>query len=198
MTSQAQVVLVHGYTGSGPEHWQTWLADELAREGSPALFPRLPDDHDPALIDWADTLRSALESAAPSESWVVLAHSLGCWLWVHLQRKHDLPRPDRTLLVAPPSPAWVAAHLSRFPAPRWADLTEVVSQTGAEVVIGSGDEFLPEVDRAALLEAAPGTREVPGGGHLHTAAGYGPWPAVRAWVEGDLSPLHAQSHPVVR
>ena len=27
------VVLLHGYEGNGPTHWQTWLADELPRTG---------------------------------------------------------------------------------------------------------------------------------------------------------------------
>jgi predicted alpha/beta hydrolase family esterase len=181
------VVLVHGYTGSGPQHWQTWLAGRLTTEGRQVRYPQLPDDADPELEAWLGTLQQALAPSCGART--VLAHSLGCWLWVHAVGRGVVPPADRLLLVAPPAPAWVAAELPRFPAATWAELADTVRGREATVVIGQGDEFLPVAERAELSAAVPGVVEIPGGGHLNTASGFGPWPAVRAWVDGDPGPL---------
>ena len=33
------IVLVYGYDGSGPGHWQRWLHDALRQSGVPVVFP---------------------------------------------------------------------------------------------------------------------------------------------------------------
>ena len=37
------IVIVHGYDGSGPGHWQRWLEAELRVRGIAVLIPNLPD-----------------------------------------------------------------------------------------------------------------------------------------------------------
>ena len=42
------VLIVHGLGGSGPDHWQTWLASRLAARGVSVSYPDLPDLGDEA------------------------------------------------------------------------------------------------------------------------------------------------------
>src|ERR671936_218582 len=75
-------LILHGWQGSGPEHWQTWLAGRLLSRGERVSYPELPD---------------------PGEL-VVLCHSMACILWLHHARRAEAP-VERVLLVAPPSPS---------------------------------------------------------------------------------------------
>ena len=53
-----------------------------------------------------------------------------------------------------------------------------------QLVVGDDDEACSvdeAVDMAAALKIDLDV--IPGGAHLNTDAGYGPWPAVRDWVD---------------
>ena len=45
-------LILHGYAGSGPGHWQTWLADRLASAGERVAYPALPSPDAPLLTTW--------------------------------------------------------------------------------------------------------------------------------------------------
>src|SRR6266540_1499080 len=101
------VLLVHGHTGSGPGHWQSWLAGELAGVGGVVEVPQFTEPDHPDLEVWLGELTHHLEAAPRTRERVVLAHSCGASLWLHhaaqlvgTQAESGL-RFDRVLLVAP-------------------------------------------------------------------------------------------------
>jgi serine hydrolase len=181
------VLLVHGHTGSGPRHWQSWLAGELARLGGIVEVPQFSEPDHPELRVWLAELTHHLEAAPAAAERVVLAHSCGALLWLHHAAQladHKL-RFDRALLVAAPGPKWHEPDVRGFnPAPLDpAGIRRAAAWT--QLVIGDDDEACSvdeAVDMAAELKIDLDV--VPGGAHLNTAAGYGPWPAVLDWI-GD-------------
>jgi predicted alpha/beta hydrolase family esterase len=178
-------LILHGYEGSGPEHWQSWLADRLRRAGETVAYPDLPSPFAPALPAWRATLEEELRSL-PEEP-TVIAHSIACILWLH----HCAPsapsggRAARVLLVAPPSLAAAPLPLrSFFPAPI---VRERVAAAAGEtrLVCAPDDPYCPE--DAAVVYGRPLGLEVDvlaGAGHINVESGYGPWPAAEAWCYG--------------
>lgn len=183
------VLLLHGFTGSGPKHWQSWLAGQLAEAGGLVDLPQFTDPDRPDVEVWLTELRNHLRAAPTAGERVLLAHSCGASLWLHhAARLTDDPtdlalRFDRVLLVAPPGPRWHAPDLHGFtPAPL--DAAGIRRAAGrTRLVVGEDDEacaMTEAIDMAATLKIDLDV--VPGGAHLNTDAGYGPWPSVLAWV----------------
>src|ERR1043166_1553861 len=77
------IIIVYGYDGSGPGHWQRWLEDELRRRVAPVMFPALPDPAAPRKDAWVAALAETVE-AARGEPVTFVCHSLGCWAVDHL------------------------------------------------------------------------------------------------------------------
>ncbi len=181
-------MLIPGWEGSGPGHWQHWLADELTDAGRTAVLTDLPDLDHPRLAPWLAALRGQL-AALPDEGYDVLAHSLGAVLWLHHVAGADAagtPRPARVALVSPPSPGTTIAEIAEFfPTPLDTDALRHAAE-GTVLVAGDDDPYLPE--GAAEAYARPLMMPltlIAGGGHLNTAAGYGPWPAALDWCRRD-------------
>ncbi|MER5947603.1 alpha/beta hydrolase [Streptomyces sp. NPDC001904] len=181
-------LLLHGWQNRRPAgHWQRWLADELASgRGHDVSYPQLPDPDDPELESWTRELGSLLERFG--EPSVVVCHSLGCLLWLHGVARGLVTEGavERVLLVAPPSPAFVAGE------PRIADFAPPALRPGqlgeARLVAGDDDPYCPEGALAAYggpLGIA--TEVIAGGGHLSMDDGYGAWPAVREWCLGPAA-----------
>ncbi len=177
--------MLHGWQASGPEHWQTWVARRLAEAGEQVAYPRLPDPDGPRLEDWLDALHTELEPSG--QGTVVLCHSLGCWLWLHhAASARPEHRVDRVALVAPPSPAGRVPEVGAFPPPPL-DAGGVAAAAGSTCVVFSHDDpYCPEgADAAIARPLGLSSVEVPGGAHLNTDAGYGPWPSLLAWCVGQ-------------
>jgi uncharacterized protein len=171
-------LILHGYQGSGPGHWQTWLAGRLRSGDAAVHYPDLPDADHPQLGAWRDAL--AAELAAIGEPPIVICHSLACILWLHHVAEGG-HAAERVLLVAPPSLAGVPEELAGFfPVPR------VESLGTARLVCSDNDPYCPE--GAATLYAGPADL-LPGQGHINPDAGYGAWPAVEAWARDGAVPL---------
>jgi predicted alpha/beta hydrolase family esterase len=181
-------LIVHGYEGSGPRHWQTWLAGRLAAAGQTVAYPVLPDPGAPDLAAWRAALDAELAGLATRP--VVLCHSLACLLWLHHAAATPGPerRADRVLLVAPPSEAaGVPALASFFPVPLDPAAVRAAAPGGTRLVHAPGDPFCPEGADARYGTLGLPTDVIDGGGHLNPDAGYGPWPAVEAWSLGASS-----------
>ncbi|GLZ34800.1 hypothetical protein Lesp02_69870 [Lentzea sp. NBRC 105346] len=188
--SLPHVLLIHGWTGSGPEHWQSWLAGELARHGAQVDYPTFSSPDAPELGVWLDELSNHLEAAPRGVERVVVAHSLGCHLWLHHAGREVARQVDRVLLVAPPALDHPEPALKSFlPPPLDPDgLRRAARET--RLVVGDGDPYCSLADAKSLAEALRITVDVlPGAGHINTDAGYGAWPAVLKWVRSSRTPL---------
>ena len=54
-------MILHGLDGNEPEHWQTWLAEQLRAAGREVRYPELPDATQPERLAWLDVLRITLD-----------------------------------------------------------------------------------------------------------------------------------------
>lgn len=185
-TRSVATVLVYGWQGNEPEHWQNWLAANLLDAGREVRIPDLPDADEPRLAPWLAGLRAALTDLPP-DGYDVLAHSLGAVLWLHhALEPGSTPRPARVALVSPPSPDTNIPQVAEFfPPPLSVDAVRAAAD-GTVLVGGDDDPYCPE----GLAEAygrplKMATTVIPGGAHLNTAAGYGPWPAALSWCNRD-------------
>ncbi len=101
-TRTVPTVLVPGWNGSGPGHWQRWLAEELTTAGREVRWPEFPDLTAPVLGPWLAALHQSL-AGLDDDGFDVLCHSVACPLWLHhAMANASSPRPARVALIAPP------------------------------------------------------------------------------------------------
>jgi predicted alpha/beta hydrolase family esterase len=175
-------LILHGLEGSGPGHWQPWLAGRLRERGENVRFPELPDPYDPTPDEWLAALQPELAALAGER--IVVCHSLGCLLWLLNARDGATDVADRVLLVAPPCTDEVEPVV-RF-RPDGVDASHVRTAARAtRMLCSDADPYCP-AGAAARFGDPLGLdyQVVPGGGHLNTDAGYGPWPEVEEWALG--------------
>ena len=167
-------LILHGLGGSGPEHWQTWLAHRLGDAGHAVRYPELPAADAPRLAAWLDALDAERE---PGQ--VVVCHSLACCLWLHHRERGGAPA-ERVLLVAPPCPdAGLPEIEDFFPVPRSA-----VPGEDVRLVCSDADPYCAMGAAAHYGGLGVPIEVVQGGGHLNPETGYGPWPDVELWCQG--------------
>ena len=175
-------LILHGLEGSGPDHWQSWLASRLRERGERVSYPHLPDPFDPHPSDWERALRAELSTL---DEPVVLCHSLACLLWLRASAQPDGRLASRVLLVAPP---WRddLAPVARFleHGARARDVSRVAAET--LIVCSDDDPYCPSGAIATYGEplGIP-AHVIAGAGHINTDAGYGEWPEVEAWALGE-------------
>jgi predicted alpha/beta hydrolase family esterase len=174
-------LIVHGLGGSGPLHWQSWLAETLREHGERVAYPDLPDPDEPSLGAWLAALEGELAGHDPN-GLVAVCHSLGAVTWLHLAARAERKLAERVLLVAPPSAGAGVEEIEEFvPAPL--DPGAVARAAGFTrlVCADSGDPYCPE-GPSIWEPLGVETELVAGGGHLNPETGYGPWPAVLGWA----------------
>lgn len=176
------VVIVHGYEGSGPGHWQRWLHDELKGLAQPVLFPELPHPTAPEKDAWVDTLSRILDQRGTSPITFV-CHSLGCWAVDHLVARRGSDGIHAALLVAPPSPLLPIEALDSFMPPpcdraAWGPLSPK-----SRVVGSDNDDFATEREiRGIATSLGLDCQILPGAGHINADAGFGPFPLAMVWL----------------
>jgi predicted alpha/beta hydrolase family esterase len=179
-------LLLHGLEGSGPDHWQSWLARRLAERGEHVRYPALPEADAPRLEAWLDALAREL-APLPLQETTVLCHSLACLLWLH----HDGPAVARALLVAPPQPDLEVSPASGFrPAP-----LDRGAARERRLVCSTDDPWCPPERSQRLADdlGAP-VDWIEAGGHVNADGGFGPWPALEAWCLGERAiPVEARA-----
>lgn len=170
------VLIVPGFHGSGPDHWQSWLERQLPESRRVSGI----DWEAPVLARWAAEVRREIDAAA-SAVWLV-AHSFGCLASVVAAAD----RPEKVagaLLVAPADPA-------RFGPLGLASGSEAAS--GHDVagwlprgplafpsaVVASTDDPWARFTVAAYWADRWGSRLISAGdaGHINPESGFGPWP----------------------
>jgi predicted alpha/beta hydrolase family esterase len=175
------IVIVYGYEGSGPGHWQRWLHDELRRRDVPVQFPELPDPLAPQKDLWVDELRAIVD--ATSEPVRFVCHSLGCWAVDHLLAQYGATKIEGALLVAPPSPHLIFEPVDSFmPPPRKREAWAPIAQRS--LLIGSDNDDFTAAEEFEEIAAAIGVAHqiIPGAGHINVASGHGPWPLALEWA----------------
>jgi uncharacterized protein len=169
LLKMATVLVVPGWNGSGPGHWQSIWERQYAN------FQRI-EQHNwirPSRREWLEAIDVQIQRAQPPA--ILVAHSLGCVAVAEWAANHDTSRIGAALLVAPPwlttadsCPKELAEFLPvptrRLPFP-------------AILVASENDPCLPS-EIAVRLAKAWGSEYVNVGrqGHINFASGHGSWP----------------------
>lgn len=164
----ADILIVPGYTNSGPEHWQTRWQSKLstARRVEQAEWSK------PVREDWTANIVEAVNAA--ERPVVLVAHSLGVPAMIHGISEFKTPVAG-AFLVAPPdvaNPDIRPRHLMTFgPYPR--DPLPFPS-----ITIASRNDPYCAFEVAEDIAGAWGSKFIDAGeaGHLNAEAGFGPWP----------------------
>jgi predicted alpha/beta hydrolase family esterase len=153
----------------------------LRERGERVSYPDLPEPFDPQPDDWMAALQREL--AAMEGERIVLCHSLACLLWLLNARAGAVAVAERVLLVAPPRtdefPAVVRFQADGVTA---ANVARAAGQT--LMFWGEPDPYCPQTAPVAFAGLFPDAQHFPGGGHLNSDAGYGPFPEVERWALG--------------
>ncbi len=171
--AEAEILIVPGYTNSGPDHWQSrWEARlSTARRVEQAEWTK------PVRDDWVGRLVEEVEKA--QKPVILVGHSLGAAICV-LAASQIGPKVAGAFFVAPPdtsNPAVRPRHLMTFgPYPR--DPLPFPS-----IVVASRNDEFCDFAVAEDLAGAWGSLFIDAGntGHLNAESGHGPWP------EGSLT-----------
>jgi predicted alpha/beta hydrolase family esterase len=162
------ILMVPGYTNSGPEHWQTRWESRLstARRVVQAEWSK------PVREDWTATLAAAVNEA--ERPVVLVAHSLGVSTAIQALPQFRKPVAG-AFFVAPPdvaNPKIRPKHLMSFgPYPR-------EPLPFPSITIASRNDPYCAFEVAEDAAAAWGSLFIDAGeaGHINSEAGYGPWP----------------------
>jgi uncharacterized protein len=185
-SSDTDILVIPGYNGSGPAHWQTRMLAKL----STARLIEQPD--------WKYTsLSSAIAEVvagvtAATRPVVLVAHSTGSSLVAHavpsLAQLGVVSRIKGAYLVAPPS-ARALLELSGID-PAFAALPRDPLPFPSVLVASSNDPFAV-LEESADLALTWGSQFTEAGdaGHINEASGHGPWPEGMMRFAGFLSKL---------
>lgn len=177
------IVIVCGYGGSGPGHWQRWLEAELRARDVPVVLPELPGVDAPEKDAWVAALAEVVDSARGVPVTLV-AHSLGCWAVDHLFAERGPLGVTAALLAVPPSPYLLFEPAeSFFPPPRRAEAW--VSVAPRSLLVGSDDDPYTSPEELEEIARTIGVphRLLPGHGHINVDSGHGPWPFAMEWLD---------------
>lgn len=179
-TAPPTVLILPGWLGSGPGHWQRQWQQ---RHGYTWV-----EQHDwqrPLRGDWTARLQEAVLAAPVDRPLLLAAHSLGCiltaWWAAH---SPDARRVQGALLVAPPDiaradncekiPGWAPPMRQRLPF--------------ASVLVASSNDPFAELSVASQLAQDWGADFYPLGprGHINADSGLGDWDEGHALLQGLL------------
>lgn len=176
-TSEVEILVVPGWSGSGPDHWQSrW-------ERSLKTARRVEQEHwrDPDRDKWTGRIVGAVAEATQSP--VILAHSLGVVAVAHAAAKLPRGLVAGAFLVAPAdvdnAKDWPLTDGEVLPAEQTGFApVPMVALPFPALVIASSDDPYCSIERARALADAWGAGFVDAGtqGHINTASGHGPWP----------------------
>lgn len=180
------ILIVPGWRGSGPGHWQSLWAQQLPG----ALRVEQDDWVTPTRSAWVSALENTI-LAAPKPV-VIVAHSLGCIATSHLGAKATA-RIKAALLVAPANPERRAV-LSDF-APTPCQLLPYRS-----ILVASRNDPYCSIRLAGAYARAWGSEFVSlqQAGHINIASGHGDWPLGLALLHALLQEVAAEALPAAK
>lgn len=168
-TFDVDILIVPGWTGSGPDHWQSRWERRLRHA-------RRVEQDDWETVDLTKWTARLLEAVAEATKPVLLvAHSCGVVTIAHAASRFPDDKVVGGFLVAPPSetaaatipgidPAFLTYPRDPLPFP--------------SLLIASRNDPHCSIDDAGDLALAWGSALIDAGdaGHINTASGHGPWP----------------------
>lgn len=168
-TSEVDLLIVPGWEGSGPDHWQSrWERSfKTARRVDQLDWDR------PVKDEWVANLVAAVQQA--ERPVVLIAHSLGVSTVVHAASVMNADRIAGAFLVAAPDlegrDIWPVSDGGFTPPP-------AVPLPYPAVLVASTDDPYCPLSRARIFAHAWGAALIEAGpaGHINTASGHGPWP----------------------
>jgi len=173
-------LLVPGWAGSGPDHWQTHWASELPN----ASRVDMPNWLRPVRSDWIATLDRAVERAR--EPPILVAHSLGCLTVAHWAA--TATRKIRAAFLVAPIDLDRTHHpgvLGEFaPVPH-------AALPFPSHVVASDDDPNATPARLATIAQAWGSELVliHGGNRLNERAGFGRWSEGLGFLRNLVAPV---------
>jgi uncharacterized protein len=185
-SSDTDILIIPGYEGAGPVHWQTRMVGKL----STARIVDQPDWLHSNLPIALTQIVNAVEGA--TRPVVFVAHSLGNLLVAQsvpaLVEAGLIDRIKGAYLVAVPT----ARALSELAAvdPAFAEIPRDPLPFPSALVASSNDPFAT-LEESADISVAWGSKLIEAGeqGHINTASGHGPWPEGMMSFAGFLSRL---------
>jgi predicted alpha/beta hydrolase family esterase len=167
-------LVVPGFKGSGPRHWQTYF------ESVDSSFRRIEqrDWFQPDMPEWIDTLDRAV-AQYPSEQVVLVGHSLGC-LTIAAWAERYGRAVKAAFLVAPPDAEVLHRALDRV-------LLHPVPERPLpfpSVVVASTNDPWASFDRVERYARAWGSRLINAGaaGHINEDSGHFEWTQGLNWL----------------
>ncbi len=174
--NQNSFLIIHGLGGSGPDHWQTWLAHELKQRNHQVYYPTFSNFDSPNKTVWLEELSNLMKTIPENNNLTVITHSLGCILWLHYARNQNKRIAKQVILVAPPSPTIILSEAkSFFPVP----LDGNHLKRAAEEILfihSSNDPYCSTDDSKNYLNLELPSITIPNAGHINTNSGHGQWP----------------------
>lgn len=176
--SEIDILIVPGWTNSGPDHWQSrWQRQmKTARRIEQADWER------PMIADWVRTIvAAARDGTRPA---VLIAHSCGVPAVVHAAPQLAGSRVKGAFLVSPPdldpsSMPWPTDDGHLWPAEEGGFAPVPTAPLGFPgLVIASRNDPFVRLERAKEFALDWGCDFADAGdsGHINTASGHGPWP----------------------
>jgi predicted alpha/beta hydrolase family esterase len=174
--NQQSFLIIHGLGGSGPDHWQSWLAQELVKRNYDVCYPTFSKFNSPNKQAWLEELNEAIETIPADSQLTVITHSLGCLLWLHYAASHPKRIAKQAILVAPPSPVKVLTEAkSFFPVQLFDNLLNKAAESTL-FVHSSNDPYCSLEDAQNYLNFSHPSIILPNAGHINTNSGHGKWP----------------------
>jgi uncharacterized protein len=168
-TSDADILIIPGWGGSGPMHWQTRWAGKL----STARVVEQADWYKPDRAAWAANIIAAVR--ASTRPVVLVAHSAGVSSVAHAAHELGAFNVAGAFLVAPASER--ALHAIPGMPTDFARHVRATLPFRAVLASSTTDPYCT-VDEAQELAGAWGAEFSDAGdaGHINTESGHGPWP----------------------
>jgi uncharacterized protein len=166
--NEAEILIVPGLGGSGPEHWQSRWQAKL----STARRIEQEDSERPRLEEWRRCIIADVEAARKPV--VLVAHSLGVIAVAHAAAELE-GKVRGAFLVAPPSSRAIAeddaidADFGAVP---------LLPLPFPAVLVASRDDSYAQYHEVEELARAWHAKLLDAGaaGHINAESGYGPWP----------------------
>ena len=181
-----KVIIVHGWQGFEPEHWQKWLFDQLKEKRIEVYLPDLPNPFHPQQNEWIAELKKLKPF---NEETILVGHSLGNTAILRLLEKlKKTQKVGKVFLVC----GWnegdhgIKELSNFFKTPlNW---EKIRTQSKQFVVINSDNDPYFSLEKGKKLAKELGVQCLVehNAGHINVKSGFGPYPKLLKMILKDL------------